>query len=418
MNNTVLIILFILCVLMSSFFSISEISFNSANEFKLKNNYESNNKKYGITYKIYCNFKDVISTILVGNNLVNIAASSIATIFCIRLYGESIGPQIATAAVTLIILTCGEIMPKLIGSKQSNVLIYPLSKPLNFFDIIFRPITKIVNGFVGKISHVWKNNDDTPSITDNELIDIVEEMEDNKEIDEDESLLIKNAIEFSDTTAYDIMTPRVDVISFDVNDDIIKFKTNPNLLNHSLILVYEDSIDNVLGYIDIKDIIKGLLRDETINIRDLIKDVLYVNETKKINDILFEMKKNKTHLCVVVDEFGGTYGIIKSEDILEELVGDIWDEKDKVEYEYKKISRSHYLVRGDMNIYDFFDLLEVNRDDFESEYSTVSGFVSELLEKVPAVNDFVKYKNLIIKVSKADETSALVLDVIIKKVVD
>ena len=413
-NNHIYAIMLFVFILLSAIFSITEIVFSSANKFKIKANYEKNPKKNKLTFDLSNNFDVTISTILVGNNLVNIATTATATLLFTNCYGEESGPLISTIVTTLLVLIFGEILPKLIGSISANSLVYILSYPLKFFEIIFKPITYVVNKFVNLLSGLWKKQELEPSLTDEELIDIVEDMEENKTIDEDESNLIKNAIEFSDTDVYSILTPRVDLIGFDINDDVSEFKTNPDLLSHSSILIYNENFDDILGYVDIKDILKNLIKNNKFDIKDYIKEVLYVNETKKISDLLIQMKEDNYEVAVIVDEYGGTDGIITIEDILEELVGDIWDEKDKVSYPFKKINNSTYLVDGDMNIFDFFDEIEFDRSDFESEYSTVSGFISELLDKIPEVNDSVSYKNLSFKVLAGDETSATKIKVSIK----
>lgn len=403
MLEILLALALIVLICLSAFFSMSEISFATCNKIRLKKAYELDPKKTKTAYQISENFPNTISTILVGNNLVNIAASSISTVLGIKLFGESLGPTVATIVTTLLIITFGEVLPKLIGSSRANKTIFILAKPLQVFIFIFKPIAWVVTKMVQLLSPIWTPKVVEPTVTDDELVSIVESIEDDGIIDEQKSDLIISAIRFSDTNAYDVMIPRVDVISYDIEDDIEEFLENREVLKYSYIPVYEDSIDNILGVVSTKKIVKLILQRKKIHIKDMLEEPLFVHETKPINDVLRELHKTGKHMAVVVDEFGGTDGILTSEDIIEELVGEIWDEEDQITYEYEEISEGLYVVDGDMNIYDMFDLLEVSDKDFESEYSTVGGWVTEVLEKFPEPGDKFDYKNISIVVTECDD---------------
>jgi len=393
MSNVVMAVILIILILLSAFFSMTEIAFSSADKYKLKTNYDGNKKKYAIVYELSEKLDESISTILVGNNLVNIAATSISTILFIRLFGDELGPIYSTIVITVAILIFGEIFPKLIGGKSANKLIYVLAYPLMIFKYVFFIVTYPVNTIINKFRKHWYKEDDTPSLTDEELIDIVQQIEDQGDIDEDKSDLIQNAIEFKDVSAYEAMTPRVDIIGFDIEDDPNEFKFNNELTAHSYIPVYEESLDNIIGIVSSKQIMKMIVLKEKIVIKQILRPILFVNETKSIEDILQEMSKNKIKMAVVLDEFGGTDGILTKENILEELVGDIWDEKDKIEEDYKELSKNEYLINGDMNIDDLLDLLSVDIPNFESDYATVGGWCSEKLDKIPSPNDSFKFEN-------------------------
>ncbi len=403
MLDGILIALLAILVILSAFFSGCEIAFGTCNKIKLKKEYEKNPEKAKLAYEISENFPNTISIVLVGNNLVNIAASSIATVIGIHYWGEDIGPTIATIGIACIILTLGEIIPKLYGTAKANKLIYTLAWPLKIFVIIFKPIAYVVTKMINWLAPIWTPKTQEPTVTDDELVSIVDSIEDDGIIDEQKSDLIKSAIKFSDVDAYDIMIPRVDVLAFDIEDDIEDFINEKELLNYAFIPVYEDNLDNILGVISTKQVIKKTLNHEKIDVKSLLQEPLYVHETKAISDILKEMHTSKIHMAVVVDEFGGTDGILTSEDILEELVGDIWDEMDKIEYEYIENPDGTYVIDGDMNLYDMFELLEISDKDLDSEYSTVGGWVTEVLEKFPEVGDTINYKNITVTVLKIDD---------------
>lgn len=395
--------LLLLLICLSAFFSMSEISFATCNKMRLKKAYEMDPKGCNKAYQISENFPNTISTILVGNNLVNIGASSISTVLGIKLFGDTLGPTIATIVTTLLIITFGEVLPKLIGSSKANKMIFILAKPLSIFVFVFKPIAYLVTKMVAFLSPLWTPKEVEPTVTDDELVSIVESIEDDGIIDEQKSDLIISAIKFSDTNAYDVMVPRVDVVAYDIEDDIEEFLEDKEVLKYSYIPVYEDSIDNILGVVSTKKIVKLSLQKKKIRIKELLEEPLFVHETKPINDVLKELHISGKHMAVVVDEFGGTDGILTSEDIIEELVGDIWDEQDQIVYEYEEVAEGKYVIDGDMNIYDMFDLLEVSDKDFDSEYSTVGGWVTEILEKFPEPGDKFEYKNISVEVIECDD---------------
>ena len=309
MREAILIIALVLLVILSAFFSGSEIAYATANKARLKHNAENNKKNAKLTYKISENYTSMISAILVGNNLVNIAASSIATILFITYFGDSLGPVLAAVIVTVVILIFGEILPKLYAKHNANRLIYKLAHPLYFFNIIFKPITFVVDKFVNLVSKIWTPKEVMPSVTDDELVSIVDTIEDEGVIDEQKSDLIKSAIKFSDIDAYEIMVPRVDVKCLDIEDADEMLVPNSELLQYSYIPVYEDTIDNVIGVINVKKLLKKLIKGEKIEVRKLLEEPIYVHETKAADELIKEMIAAKMHFAIVIDEFGGVDGI-------------------------------------------------------------------------------------------------------------
>lgn len=408
MNKNVIIILLVILVALSAFFSCTEMAFAKINKVKLTREAANKKAKAAILANSFVeDYNDTITIILIGNNLVNIAASSLATILFVSINPTN-GEWIATLVMTLVVLTFGEIIPKSLATSYS----YPLSKivayPMKFFQILFFPFTfvikKITNGLNKSLSKHTKDNE----VTDNELIEMVGTLEEQGLIDEDTQELITNAIDFIDVDAVEIMVHRTDVFAFDIDDDITTLLNNPELLNYSRIPVYKDSIDNIIGILNTKQLIKLHLNGDAINVLDLITEPLYVFPTQSASDVLKLLRKNKIHMAVIKDEFGGTEGILTMEDIIEELVGEIYDEKDEKEMdEYHKVSENKFTVDGDMNIYDFFDLIDYDYgEDYESIYTTVGGWITDELEKFPEEKDSFCFEGYKITVIRATQFTA------------
>lgn len=396
-----IIVILIICVLLSGFFSGSEIVYAKVNSLRLEKASKKGDKKAVLAYTLKKDYPTLINTILVGNNLVNIGASSAATLLATAIWKEN-GALIATTSMTIIILIFGEILPKTLLSKYSYNMSLKCAKPLKICEKIFKPVVYVVNRIVVGVSKIWTPKEQTPIATDEELITMVDEIQEKGYIDENTGELVRSAIDFVDVMAYEIMQPRVDIISFDIDDDIHEFMKQDNFFVYSRILVYEDTIDNVLGIVSTNKLLKLAIDNKEINVRKLLTQPIFVHKTKTISSILTEFREKHVHFAVVIDEFGGVLGIVTLEDILEELVGDIWDETDEVEEEFTEKVPGVYTVDGDMNIYDMFDLVEKDDSNFESEYSTVGGWCTEQLEKFPEVNDTFEYENLNVTILKVD----------------
>ena len=404
--NSVLIILIILCVAFSAYFSGTEMSLAKVNKVKLARAAENKEKGAKLACGFAENYNDTITIILIGNNLVNIAASSMATILCANYFGEK-GEWIATIGMTVIILIFGEILPKSIAGSYSYGLSKLLSVPLRFFQIIFYPITKLVQKMLnGLNSNLQKQKDQTDEdeITDDELIEMVDTMEEQGLIDEDTQELITNAIDFIDVDAIEIMVHRTDFFAYDIDDDIKSLLADPELLNYSRIPVYKDSIDNIVGILNTKQLIKHHLNGDNIDVEELLTQPLYVFPSQSVSSVLKELRQQKIHMAIIKDEYGGTLGLLTMEDIIEELVGEIYDEKDEEEIEeYHKVNSHKFTVDGDMNIYDFFDLIDYKDEEFESIYTTVGGWITDVLGKFPKEKDEFEFEGHLIKVMRASE---------------
>ena len=405
MNKVLAIIILVILVLFSAFFSGSEIVYAKVNPLKLKKKAKSGKAKYKNALNIVDNYSVMLSTILVGNNLVNIAASSIATIVALEMWPEY-GELIATLGMTVIILIFGEILPKTIFQTYNYTLSLLFAPILKFFYYIFKPVVWLFSKMINSISKLWTPKEEAPTATDEELINMVEEIEDEGYIDEDTGDLIKSAIDFTDVDAYEIMQHRVDVFAFDIEDDVKDLINDENIFNYSRVPVYEGSMDEIIGVLSTRQLLIKLLKKEKIDnniIRSMLTQPLYIHKTKSVSSLLHDFKKTQTHIAVVKDEFGGTMGIVTLEDVLEELVGEIWDETDKVEEEYTKKNDNTYIVEGDMNIYDLWEMLDYQNDEFDTEYTTVGGFCTEKLEKFPSVNDTFTFENFKFTILKVDE---------------
>ena len=397
------LILMVLLVLFSAFFSSSEISYATANKLHIRSAAEAGDRRAKGVQWISDHFPKFLSTILVGNNLVNIAFSSVMTLLLNTYYGSS-GESAAPLVSTAVLLICGEIIPKIVGTSQADRLVYFYVYPLRFFMLLFTPIVAVVNAIVGKLSKLWTPEEPEPEVTDDELVTILETIEEEGVFTEQESELIKSAIEFSDVTAMDILVPRVDVTAFNLDDGLEKLLEDDDMLSYSRIPVYRETIDNIQGILSTKKLLKAAVTQELdeIDVDDLLSPPVYVHKTRTISSILKEFRKKHLIMAVVVDEFGGTMGILTLEDILEEIVGDIFDESDDVELDVVPEGEDIYTVDGGTNIDDFFEYIGYTPADFESEYSTMGGWAVEKLDRFPKVGDHFTWDRFDVTVTAAE----------------
>lgn len=405
----VYIILLLLCLLFSGFFSSSELAYTMVNKLRLKKESEEGNKRSSLALKIAEDYDSTLSAILFGNNLVNIASSSIATTIFINLFAENNAISNETAAtlssiiVLIILIIFGEVIPKNIGTTLSYQVSKLFAWPIQIIKYIFYPITVSISLLVKGIVYIFPKKDvEEPSVTDEELMEMVETIEEEGLIDEDTGELLKSAIDFTDTDVYEIMTPRVDVFAFNIEDDINELITSKEIFLYSRIPVYEDSLDNIIGILSTKVLLKERLKGNKINVRRLMIEPMFVHKSKSISSLLEDLKNEHQHMAIIKDEFGGTMGIVTMEDIIEELVGDIWDESDKIEEEYVEKEEGLYIVDGSMNIDDFFDLVGYD-EEYETDYTTVSGWVTEKLERFATKGDTFEFANFQITVLEAEE---------------
>lgn len=406
MSNVIRFILIGLLLVLSFFFSSAESTYSTANRLRLQKDVDDKRKNSAKVYDIVNNYDNTVSTILLGNNFVNIALTALVSVMALTYEAEHGGSgqyvALFTALLFVTLVIFGEIVPKTIGVKFNYRLAYLYFYPFMLFHYLFTPFLFLFRLLNKKRNEKKVEDVDYAGIyTEDELQLIVDEIEEQGLIDEETSDLVRSAIEFTETEAYEIMTPRVDVFSYDIEDNIKDVMKEQEIFKYSRIPVYEDTIDNIIGILSTKDLIKLTLSKKKINIRSLIKKPLFVHHTKNISQILTEFKKTKNHIAIVIDEYGGTEGIITMEDILEEIIGEIWDESDEVNEPIIKKSESHYIIDGGLNIEDFFELFELEEDE-DNDYDTVAGWCLEMLDRFAKVGDTFTYENIRVKIIKID----------------
>jgi len=401
-NTQIILTIFIaVCIVFSAYFSGTEIAFAKVNRHRLSRAVENKEKGAKNAYFFVENYNLAITTILIGNNLVNIAASSMATIIFVSLFPTN-GELIATIVITLVVLIFGEILPKTIFASYAYNASKICAYPMRIFYYLFYPLTFLIQGILKGFNGLLNKHKHEDEVTDDELIEMVDNMEAKGIINEDTQALVTNAIDFIDVDAVEVMIHRTDVFAYDIDEPLEDLLNNPSLLDYSRIPVYQDSIDNIIGILNTKQLIKMHLNGDKIEIRDILTEPLYVFQTQAVSDILRKFRHQHIHMAVVKDEFGGTLGILTLEDVIEELVGKIYDEKDKEEtMEYHKVNKYRFTVDGDMNIYDFFDLINYNYDDYDGIYTTVSGWITGMLDKFPKNRDSFDFEGYRITVIRA-----------------
>lgn len=410
-GSTLQIFIMVILIMMSAYFSATETAFSSLNKTRLKTIAEDGNKRAELALKLSEKYDKLISTILIGNNIVNIAVASMGTIFFIHLLNdENLGPTVSTIVVTIVVLIFGEISPKSIAKDTPEKFAMFSAPIINVLIFILTPVNFLFSMWKKLLSKLLKI-EGSEKMSQEELLMFVEEVEQEGTIDEDEGDLLRNVIEFTDTNAEDILTHRVDLEAVPVDADKEEISKKFQETQFSRLLVYEESIDNIIGFILQKDFytVDGITK-KTVD--KIVKPVFFTQKSEKINDLLKKLQVNKTHIAVVLDEYGGTLGIVTMEDILEELVGEIWDEHDEVVEEFKKLTENKYRVDCSINAEDFYEFFEIESD---SESISLGGWVMEQLDKVPEKGDTFEYEELAVTVIETDSRRATKIDVICKK---
>ncbi len=413
-DSITLIVAFIILVFLSSFFSSTETAYASLSRARLKLMVQEGEKKAKLAYKLSDRYDELLSTILIGNNIVNIASATLATIFFVSLFPLN-GATISTVVTTIIVLIFGEITPKSIAKENPEKLAIAVAPIMNFLMVVFKPLNFLLIKFKGVISKML-GVQNSGGITESELLTIVDEAEQDGGINETESTLIKNAIEFNDLEATDIFTPRIDVCAIDSKLPTAQIKTLFKETGYSRLPVYKDSIDNIIGVITGKDFHNHISGTDN-DISTIMKSVEFVHPSIKISELLKDLQRNKQHLAVVVDEFGGTEGIVTLEDILEELVGEIWDEHDEVLAAIRDLGNDSFAVPTENELDEFLEQFIITE---ETDASTINGWVVENIDKIPAVGDKFDLDNLTVTVTQAENQKAteIVVKVNFPKVIE
>ena len=387
------LIIIIVMVIMSAYFSMTETAFTSLNKAKMKNLANDGNKKAKLVLKLEENYDKLLSTILIGNNIVNIASASLATTLFVMWVGDA-GVSLSTLVMTVVVLIFGEITPKNIAKDMPETVAMFSAPILRVFMIVFTPLNYIFSKWKLLITKIFKTKSDN-SITEDEILTMVKDAQTEGSINDDAGELIQSAIEFEDLDVSEVSTPRIDIVAIKhgmSNDEIIKL-FNDN--GYSRLPIYKDNIDDTYGVINIKDFYRYVVEGGQ-EIEAAITPVHYINPTMKISKLLKLFQEHHTHMALVVDEFGGISGLITMEDVIEELIGEIFDEHDKIVNEIEKISDDTYKVSGVANLDKLFEELEM-REEIE-DITSVNGWVMDVLGRIPEVNDTFTYKNLDVKV--------------------
>lgn len=414
-SDSISLLVIIFCIIMSAFFSASETAFSCLSRIRVKTMAEKGDKKAKKVLTMSENYDSLISTILIGNNVVNILASSLsAVLFLNLLKNQETATTVSTAVITVVVLIFGEVTPKTIAKEMPERFAMFAAPFLKFLQIILTPVNWLFRQWKKLLSIIFKS-DDSRSITEEELLTIVEEAEQEGELNEQEGTLIRSAIEFSEQEAIDVITPRIDITGVSTEatkEEIARIFAETG---YSRLPLYKETIDHIIGIIYQKDFHNYVYHTDR-TIESIVRPALFTTQSKKIGELLKELQQKKLHIAVVLDEYGGTIGIVTLEDILEELVGEIWDEHDEVTQDIVKISDNEYIVLGGTNVEELFELLE--KEDEEMEVQTVSGWVMEELERVPEVGDGFEYQNLTVLVLAMDEKRVEKVQITVNEIPD
>lgn len=404
----VMAVAILILLVVSAIASASEIAIEKSNKVRLNVEAENGNKKAKLAQKHCEDFTSTLTSILFTNNLVNIGATSLATLIAIEIakqfdkIKESSASTVSTIIITVVLLLVGEILPKIYATDRADSFVLFCARPISIVKAIFIPIVKASNALVNSVSKLWRKKEEMPTVTQEELATIVEEIEEEGVLSEKESELILNTLDFSEQTAQDILIPRVDVSAIDIDDDIEDILKYIEKTRYSRLPVFKYSMDSIIGILPVKKLVREYYINGEVDIESLLSEPYYVHMTKSISSILKEMKQNTTKMAVVIDEYGGTMGIVTMEDILEEIFGEIYDENDIVEPDSEKKSDNDYIFDGSINLHDMFDILGYDDEDVETDYTTAGGWVTEKLDKIPEEGEEFEFDNMNFKVTEMD----------------
>ena len=394
-------ILLVILIALSAFFSASETAYTTVNKIRLQNYVDAGSKKAKTALFIAENYDRTLTTILIGNNIVNIGASSIATLLFVKLFGPS-GAAISTAVMTILILIFGEVLPKSFAKESSEKFALAFSRPLRILMTVFWPVVFLFIQLKKVAKHISPiKEEETPTVTEQELKFIVESIEDEGVLEKQESELVQHALEFDEKTVQEVLTPRVDMTTLDIEDDL---QTNIGLVlteRFSRIPVCRGTSDRIIGILHTKDLLEALVRGDAIDLASMVQPAFFVYKTKKLSSLLADFKRNKTHVAIVTDDYGGTVGMVTMEDLLEELVGDIWDEE--IIQDFVQIDSQHFLISGDLTIRDLFDQLDLPFSNLKSNHTSCGGWALEALGHIPQAGEAFRFKNMTLTIQEMDD---------------
>lgn len=375
------VIIIIVLLLLSGYFSASETALSSASRIRLKSLIAGGDRRASRTLAMIEDFDKTLTTILVGNNIVNIASSSLATVMFTELFGPA-GVGAATVVMTILVLVFGEVLPKSVAKENAEPISLVFSGPLSVLARILTPVTWLFSQLKKGLSRLMRTGGQQPSVTEDELKFIIDESEEQGVLEEQESNLVKSALEFDDIEVSRILVPRVNVVAVEVNQSIEDIRNVFMEEMYTRMPVYEKNIDNIIGVINEKDFLR-LLVEGSDSVQDIITETMYISDRKLISEVLRDMQKSKVHMAIVLDQYGGTQGIVTMEDIIEELVGEIYDENDEIISPLQKVSENCWDVEADLSVTDLLEELDLPEDLIETERNSVGGWSMELFGRIP-----------------------------------
>lgn len=404
------IIAVIILLLIAAYFAVSETAFASASRTKIKTSAERGDANARKALYVLDHFDRAITTILIGTNIVHLSAAAIVTANVTRIWGLS-AVTLSTIVTTIVVFFAGEMLPKSIGKKNPERYAKSTAALLIFFMKLFTPASAFLTK-VGEMAARLTKGDPEVSVTEDELHDIIDDMTEQGSLDQDQGSLLSSALQFGDITAESILTPRVDMDAIEVNTPVKDIVDMVKKGTHSRYPVYEGTIDNIIGVLQIRSFLKKYIRQgDNLKIRDMLDDIFYVHQSTEIDELLQRLTRQHLNMAVVTDNYGGTLGIVTIENIVEVLVGDIWDEDDIVEEPIKKIGENRYLVDADETVKDFFDEIDYeDPEDNEELLNTLMGeWTFEQFDEIPEEGDSFRYHNLKVKITEMDHRRILQL---------
>ena len=413
----VLIALLLLC---SAFCSGTEIAYTSLSKLKLRKENEKPSPTQRLVNYIYNHYDNALSTILIGNNLVNIAATSVATVIAVDLaktlvLSEDMVSSGVTVVMTVLILIIGEITPKMIARRCSEKFASLSAYPLIVLMVVFFPAVWLTGLVVKLFSLLWRNkNEQNVTITEEELETILDTAEDAGVIDENETELLQSALEFSDMIAADILTPRIDVVGFEIGDSMEHILSVINETQFSRYPVYERTVDHVVGILYVKHLLKELAERKDAKLEEVLLEPAFIPKSMNLNGIMNEFRKSRTHMAVVADEYGGITGIVTMEDVLEQLVGEIWDENDDIVNDWQELTEDRFECAGDLNLSEFCSNLDLDDEELDTLCATVGGWATETIGAMPVPFDCFDYDRFTMMVKEVDENHRITRLLILK----
>lgn len=397
------------CGVLSAFFSVADLVYSLVDQKKLEKDANAGKKKAILALSLARKYEFSIATILFANNVVNILASSLVA--AIAIYydtqnGTNYATTVATIIMTIVVIIFCEFLPKAFAKRFNYRFALEFAYPVRFVEILFFIFVWPISKLFELIARLFrKKSKEEDKIDEDVLQEMVDEIEESGDLEENGAEIVRNAIDLNDIQAYEIMTPRVDVFAIDIDEDIDEIIKDGEIFKHSRIPVYEETIDNIIGILPIKAVARSIFKHEKIDVRALMYKPLIIPRNHQVLDLLKEFKQSRVHIAVIIDEYGGTEGIITMEDILEEIVGDIFDETDEVEEEYIINKDGDFIVDGAMNIDDFFELIgfDPESEEYETDYTTVGGFCQDVLDRFAKEGDEFDFYHYHFRILEADE---------------